>query len=54
MESKPQTTDQALMVRFIAGFDSQAFDQIVARYLQPGLAVARRYLQDSALAEDAV
>lgn len=42
------------MVRFIAGLDARAFDQIVARYLQPGLAVARRYLQDSSLAEDAV
>lgn len=42
------------MVRFIAGLDSRAFDQIVGRYLNPGLAVARQYLQDSSLAEDAV
>jgi len=54
MESKPQTTDEALMARFIAELDSQAFDQIVARYLHPALAVARQYLQDSSLAEDAV
>jgi len=54
MEIKPETTDEALMVRFIAELDSQAFDQIVARYLGPGLAVARQYLQDSSLSEDAV
>jgi len=42
------------MVRFIAELDSQAFDQIVARYLGPGLAVARQFLQDSSLSEDAV
>ena len=42
------------MIRFVAELDSRAFDQIVARYLHPGLAVARQYLQDSSLAEDAV
>lgn len=42
------------MARFIAELDSKAFDQIVARYLHPGLAVAKQYLQNSSLAEDAV
>jgi len=42
------------MVRFIAELDSGAFDQIVARYLGPGLAVARQYLRDESLSEDAV
>ncbi|MDP6543295.1 MAG: RNA polymerase sigma factor [Phycisphaerae bacterium] len=54
MESKPQATDEALMARFTVELDSQAFDLIVARYIHPGLAVARQYLQDSSLAEDAV
>ena len=54
MESKPQISDEALMIRFVAELDSQAFDQIVARYLGPSLAVARQYLQDPSLSEDAV
>jgi len=54
MENEPQTTDEALMLRFITELDSQAFDQIVARHLGPALAVARQYLQDPSLSEDAV
>jgi len=54
MESKPQISDEALMIRFVAELDSQAFDQIVARYLGPSLAVAGQYLQDFSLSEDAV
>ena len=42
------------MIRFITELDSQAFDQIVVRYIRPALAVARQYLRDSSLAEDAV
>jgi RNA polymerase sigma factor (sigma-70 family) len=45
---------EALMARFRACLDLDAFDQIVSCYMSTALAVARRILSDHALAEDAV
>lgn len=45
---------EALMARFQQSLDPSLFDGIVARFLKPGLAVARQLLGDAALAEDAV
>jgi len=44
----------ALMARFQARLDPDAFEQIVSSYMRPALAVARQILSDHALAEDAV
>ena len=42
------------MARYQARRDAGAFEQLVARFLRPALAVARQMLSDRALAEDAV
>ena len=47
-------SDEGLMARFQQGLDAAAFDEIVSRFMRPGLAVARQILSDAALAEDAV
>jgi RNA polymerase sigma-70 factor (ECF subfamily) len=52
--AQPVLSHEALMARFQARFDSDAFEQIVSSYLSPALAVARQILSDHALAEDAV
>jgi RNA polymerase sigma-70 factor, ECF subfamily len=45
---------EALMARFQQSLDPSVFEQIVALFLKPGLAVARQLLGDATLAEDAV
>lgn len=47
-------SEEALMARFAARLDADAFEQIVSSYMRPALAVARQILSDHALAEDAV
>ena len=46
--------DEALMRRFQEAFDESAFDEIIARYHNPALALARNLLGDSSQAQDAV
>jgi len=45
---------ESLMALYQARLDAAAFDAIVSQFLKPALAVARQFLTDSALAEDAV
>ncbi|MCK4753429.1 MAG: sigma-70 family RNA polymerase sigma factor [Planctomycetes bacterium] len=45
---------EALMAEFQQTLDKKAFGEIVSRYTQPGLTVARQLLYDNHLAEDAV
>jgi RNA polymerase sigma-70 factor (ECF subfamily) len=52
--AQPVPSHEALMARFQARLDSDAFEQIVSSYMSPALAVARQILSDHALAEDAV
>jgi len=47
-------TNETLMARYKRNLDTEAFDEIVSRFLGPALAVARQMLADTALAEDAV
>lgn len=54
MQSVHVPSHEALMARFQASLDSDAFEQIVSSYISPALAVARQILSDCALAEDAV
>jgi RNA polymerase sigma-70 factor (ECF subfamily) len=54
MQLKSTPSHEALMARFQARLDPDAFEQIVAFYMNPALAVAGRLLSDHALAEDAV
>lgn len=42
------------MARYQKRLDAQAFERIVSQFLRPALAVARQFLSDAALAEDAV
>lgn len=42
------------MARFRKGLDEEAFGRIVADFTRPALAVARQWLADAALAEDAM
>jgi len=46
--------DEHLMVRFASRLDQAALDELAARYMRPAMAVAKRFLPDAALAEDAV
>ena len=48
------TSSESLMARYQSRLDGAAFEEIVARFLAPALAVARQILTDRALAEDAV
>lgn len=52
--AQPAPSHEALMARFQARLDSDAFEQIVSFYMNPALAVARQILSDHALAEDAI
>jgi RNA polymerase sigma factor (sigma-70 family) len=52
--AQPVPSHEALMARFQARLDSDAFEQIVSSYMSPALAAARQILPDHALAEDAV
>jgi RNA polymerase sigma-70 factor (ECF subfamily) len=52
--TQPVPSHEALMARFQAKLDSDAFEQIVSYYMSPALAVARQILSDYTLAEDAV
>jgi len=54
MPDYPSMPDERLMARFASRLDQAAFDEIVARFMRPALAVARRILSDVSLAEDAV
>jgi RNA polymerase sigma-70 factor (ECF subfamily) len=45
---------EQLMALFQREQSPAVFDQLVARFLRPGLAVARQFLRNSAAAEDAV
>jgi RNA polymerase sigma-70 factor (ECF subfamily) len=54
VRNQPCVSHEALMARFQAGFECDAFEQIVCFYMRPALAVARQILSDSTLAEDAV
>ena len=47
-------THNKLMMRFQHHLDEAAFAQLVSAYTGPAVAVARRILNDCALAEDAV
>ncbi len=51
---QPAPSHEALMARFQARLDSDAFEQIISSYMSPALALARQILSDHALAEDAV
>lgn len=53
MEHDPETPPELLMQQFQQG-DVTAFDGIVSRFLAPALGVARQFVVDNALAEDAV
>ena len=54
-EKKPDgQPNERLMRRFQRTGDSEAFAEIVARCLPPAIAIARRILDDTSLAEDAV
>ena len=52
--TQPVPSHEALMARFQARLDFDAFEQIVSSYMSPALAVARQILSDRDLAEDAV
>ncbi|MEA3368563.1 MAG: sigma-70 family RNA polymerase sigma factor, partial [Planctomycetota bacterium] len=54
MPDYPSMPDERLMARFASRLDEAALDEIVARFMRPALAVARRILSDVSLAEDAV
>ena len=54
MTHYPSMPDERLMARFASRLDRAAFDELVARFTRPALAVARRLLPGSGLAEDAV
>ncbi len=54
MREAGKTSYEALMAEFQQRLDREAFGKIVSHYTQPGLAVARRILYDSHLAEDAI
>ncbi len=54
MPDYPSMSDEGLMARFGARLDAAAFEEIVARFMRPALAVAGRILSDGAAAEDAV
>lgn len=45
---------ESLMTLYQKRLDAAAFDAIVSQFLRPALAVARQFLSDSTLAEDAV
>ncbi|HID23673.1 MAG TPA: sigma-70 family RNA polymerase sigma factor [Planctomycetaceae bacterium] len=47
-------SNEALMARYQEQLDAAAFEQLVGRFLTPGLAAARQILRDEMLAEDAV
>ncbi|HPA19442.1 MAG TPA: sigma-70 family RNA polymerase sigma factor [Verrucomicrobiae bacterium] len=46
--------DSGLIIRFVRGGDDAAFEELVARYYAPALAVARARLRDEELAQDIV
>jgi RNA polymerase sigma-70 factor (ECF subfamily) len=54
MQDHNETSDASLMSRYQDHGDTDAFGQIVTRFLPPAVAVARQILSDRALAEDAV
>ena len=54
MKNTHVPSHETLMARFQARLDSDAFEQIVSFYISTALTVARQFLPDDALAEDAV
>ena len=54
MQNHKELDCQTLMARFQTQLDNGVFEIIIARYSGPALAVARKYLRDASLAEDAV
>ncbi|MBN2375655.1 MAG: sigma-70 family RNA polymerase sigma factor [Sedimentisphaerales bacterium] len=54
MQNHKDLDCQTLMAKFQAQLDNGVFEIIIARYSGPALAVARKYLRDAGLAEDAV
>ena len=54
MHELRETTAESLMLLYQSHLDAGAFEEIVARFLAPALAVAKQLLADASLAEDAV
>ena len=54
MQPLNETSSDTLMARFRERLDAEAIEQLVARFIAPGAAVAGQMLADPALAEDAV
>jgi len=54
MNQPANPSNEALMARYQARLDAEAMEQIVSRFLAPAVGVAREFLRDPALAEDAV